>query len=66
MLISSLIDRILIFITNDTYQLNRIKNILIIENQKVVGFGSHNALIKSSPEYSNFYLESHKNIVFAE
>lgn len=66
MLISNLIDRILIIITNSTFKCEEIPEILFFEDGKLICKGNHANLIQKSNQYCNFYLKNHKDIKFSE
>jgi len=66
MLFSSLVDRILIVLTKDTFGMRDMKQIIFYENENQVGHGAHEELLKSNKKYSDFYLKNYKNVEFSE
>jgi ABC-type multidrug transport system fused ATPase/permease subunit len=66
MLFSSLVDRILIVLTKNTFGMKEMSQIIFYDDKNVIGYGIHDDLLKSNKKYSDFYLKHYNNIEFSE
>lgn len=65
-LLSSLVDRILIMITKNTFGMKDMTQIILYDKENIITHGSHDELIKNSKKYGDFYLKNYNNIEFNE
>ena len=66
MLFSSLVDRILIVLTKNTFGIKDMSQIIFYEHESTICHGSHDDLLKNNKKYSDFYLKNYSNVEFSE
>ena len=66
MLFSSLIDRILIILTKNTFGMKDMSQIIFYEYENIICHGTHYDLLKNNKKYSDFYLKNYSNVEFSE
>ncbi len=66
MLFSSLIDRILIILTKNTFGMKDMSQIIFYEYENIICHGAHDDLLKNNKKYSDFYLKNYSNVEFSE